>query len=255
MTASEKSVQDWSSQFDRDGFLFIPEILPQAWLAELRRDLCDVLGDPEDIDSTEIRLHHRMFETSKANLRLFDMEPMVSFAEAVLGQTCHVIHNNSFQTPTGGGISRWHQDDPPHYLVTHGEPPCNVRLPCLLFTANYYLTDVLDPDDGPTECVRGSHLIGQPCPEDPYQSQWSDRIVPCTGPAGSVVIFNNQVWHRGRPNLNRNTRAITQVSYGRRIIGHKYFPFMNYTMPEHVYKDTDPRLKRLLGFLSRGAYG
>jgi hypothetical protein len=40
-----------------------------------------------------------------------------------------------------------------------------------------------------------------------------------------------------------------------RIIGHKYYPFMNYQMPEHVYKDANPRLKRLLGFLDHGPSG
>ena len=50
-------------------------------------------------------------------------------------------------------------------------------------------------------------------------------------------------------------RYITQVSYARRVIGHKYSPFMNYVMPEHVYRDADPRLKQLLGFLPSGTYG
>jgi hypothetical protein len=45
------------------------------------------------------------------------------------------------------------------------------------------------------------------------------------------------------------------VSYGRKLIGHKYAPFMNYQMPEHVYRDAGPRRKRLLGFLPSGAYG
>jgi hypothetical protein len=48
---------------------------------------------------------------------------------------------------------------------------------------------------------------------------------------------------------------MTQISYARRIIGHKYKPFMNYQMPEHVYRDADDRLKRLLGFPPSGAYG
>jgi ectoine hydroxylase-related dioxygenase (phytanoyl-CoA dioxygenase family) len=75
------------------------------------------------------------------------------------------------------------------------------------------------------------------------------------GKAGSVTMFNCQVWHRGAPNQSERTRYITQVSYARRLVGHKYFPFMNYQMPEHVYQDASPRLKRLLGFLPRGAYG
>ena len=45
------------------------------------------------------------------------------------------------------------------------------------------------------------------------------------------------------------------MSYARRVIGHKYSPFMNYVMPEHVYRDADPRLKQLFGFLPAGAYG
>ena len=30
---------------------------------------------------------------------------------------------------------------------------------------------------------------------------------------------------------------------------------MNYQMPPQVYENANPRLKRLLGFLDRGAYG
>jgi hypothetical protein len=30
---------------------------------------------------------------------------------------------------------------------------------------------------------------------------------------------------------------------------------MNYQMPEYCYENANPRLKRLLGFLSHGAYG
>ena len=75
------------------------------------------------------------------------------------------------------------------------------------------------------------------------------------GRAGSVIMFNNQVWHRGGPNQSDRTRYITQITYARRIIGHKYFPFMNYEMPEHVFADADERKKRLLGFLPSGAYG
>jgi hypothetical protein len=48
---------------------------------------------------------------------------------------------------------------------------------------------------------------------------------------------------------------MTQVSYGRRLVNHFFYPFMNYQMPEHVYRDANPRLKRLLGFLPSGAYG
>lgn len=48
----------------------------------------------------------------------------------------------------------------------------------------------------------------------------------------------------------------TQISYGKRLVGHKYGKFMNYQMPEDIVKKiTDSRKRRLLGFLGHGAYG
>jgi ectoine hydroxylase-related dioxygenase (phytanoyl-CoA dioxygenase family) len=255
-TVSEEQIAAWVEQFHRDGFLFLKNVLRPETVATLKADLDHALRDHESNERDVIELCPRMFEQSDANLRLFDMEPIVSFAEALIVHSTHVIHNNSFRTPTGGrGITTWHQDDPPHYLVTHGEPPTNVRLPVLLFTANYYLTDVPSVEYGPTQAIPGSHLFGAWAPPSMEGTQWEEKIVSCLGPAGSVVMFNNQVWHRGGPNTSDRVRYMAQVSYARRLVGHKYWPFMNYMMPEHVYRDANPRLKRLLGFLPSGAYG
>ena len=137
-----------------------------------------------------------------------------------------------------------------------GKPPKNVHLPVLLFTANYYLTDVTEVENGGTEVVPTSHLFGERPPSGEIDTTpWVNKVHHNLGPAGSVVMFNNQVWHRGGPNRSSRTRYITQVTYARRLVGHKYYPFMNYVMPEHVYKNADDRLKRLLGFLNHGTYG
>ena len=233
----------------------MPHLIVEDHITRLKADLDTELELNNEAGDGIIQLHHRMFETSKANLELFDLEPMVSFAEAVVERNCHVTHNNSFRVQPGKGIATWHQDDSPHYLVTEGEYPKNVRLPALLITANYYLTDVESPEYGPTEVIPGSHLFGASSPPSIVGTQWEGKTDACCGRAGSVVIFNNQVWHRGHPNETDRVRYMTQVSYGRRIINHMFYPFMNYQMPEHCYADASPRLKRLLGFLPSGAYG
>jgi ectoine hydroxylase-related dioxygenase (phytanoyl-CoA dioxygenase family) len=257
-TVSDEQIGEWLEQFHRDGYLVLRDVLPPDWCAEMRDDLDRILAETgSESRAGIIELHHRMFEVSPRNLSLFDMEPVVTFAERLINNVTHVIHNNSFRVQPGPehGITGWHQDDAPHYLVTHGNAPTNVRLPVLLFTANYYLTDVETPEYGPTEVLPGSHLFGKPCPRTLDGTEWEHKTVPCCGRAGTVVMFNNQVWHRGHPNLSDRVRYITQVSYARRLVGHKYYPFMNYQMPEHVYRDADERRKRLLGFLPRGAYG
>ncbi|MBS0632836.1 MAG: phytanoyl-CoA dioxygenase family protein [Verrucomicrobia bacterium] len=251
-------INAWVEQFHRDGYLFLKDVLPKELCAELRADLDRMITENPGGDvyrGKDLELVFRAFEHSAANLSLFDLEPIVSLAEALIAPDCHVIHNNSFKTLYGGGISTWHQDDPPHYLVTDGKPPTNVRLPVLFFTANYYLTDVTDIAHGSTEVIPGSHLIGQACPPEIKGTEWESKVTYNLGGAGSVVLFNNQLWHRGGPNTSDRHRYITQVTYARRIVGHKYYPFMNYQMPERIYKDADERRKRLLGFLPHGPYG
>lgn len=255
--AAPEQIDQWVEQFHRDGYLVLHDVIPPELIQPMKDDLDRILNHAPK-EGAVAELAYRMFETSKANLALFELEPVVTFAEKLLKYDAHVVHNNSFRTPRGGGIAGWHQDDPPMYLVTEGEPPKNVRLPVMLFTANYYLTDVEDAKYGTTEVIPGSHLFGASPPVKMEGSKWESQIVPCVGRAGTVVMFNNQIWHRGGPNQTDRVRYITQVSYGRRIIGHRYFPFMNYQMPEHVYKDvekTNPRKKRLLGFLPTGPYG
>jgi len=253
--ASGETLESWVEQFHRDGYLVLHDVLPEDLVGRLKDDLDSRIASAPDL-SKSIELETRMFETSAANLLLFDWEPIVSFAEALVSPDCHVVHNNSFRTLPGGGISFWHQDDAPHYLVTEGEAPTNVRLPVLWFTANYYLTDVEAAEYGTTEVVPGSHLWGRPCPGNVDElPEYADKIVATTGKAGTVVLFNNQTWHRGGPNKTDRIRYITQITYARRMIGHMYYPFMNYIMPEHVYADANPRLRRLLGFKQSGAYG
>ncbi len=258
---SAEQLAAWVEAFHRDGYIFIENVLPPERCRQLREDLDRLVP----ASANPIDMHVRMFEHSRANLELFDLDPVVSFAEAVIGdgdflgkETVHVVHNNSFRTQQGGGWSHWHQDDASHFKVTHGEPPENIHLPCLLLTANYYLTDQTSVENGPGQAVRGSHKWGMSPPQDAKDwtgTRWEKHLVSVTGKAGGVMIFNNQLWHRGAPNQSERMRYVTQVSYARKFIGHKYAPFMNYQMPEHVHKDANPRLKRLLGFLPCGAYG
>ena len=216
-------ISEWVEQFNRDGFLFLEDVLKEEHIAHLKADLDWSLAhftsrdkDPNGKLSPQSgksshRLCHRMFEHSPANLNLFDLEPIVSFAEALVAENCHVIHNNSFITPPGGGLTTWHQDDAPHYVVTDGKPPTNIHLPVLVFTCNYYLTDVTEIEHGGTEVIPGSHLIGE-TPRQVAWEKWQNKVHYNLGKAGSVIMFNNQVWHRGGPNQSNRSRYITQIT-------------------------------------------
>lgn len=263
----------WIEDFHTHGFLVIPNVLTPEQCEWLKTDLDVDLRqvEPKKYKKSQ-KIMKRMFERSPHNLALFDLEPIVTFAEHLIGETngsgssidagipnanvIHVIHNNSFKIPPetdGLAKNAWHQDDTPHILSLDGQPLTNIRLNVLAFTVNYYLTDVLSEENGPTQVIPGSHLFGKFCDGD--ISGYEDRVHSCLGAAGSAVCFNNQVWHRGSKNSSTTTRYITQITYAKRLVGHKYAPFMNYQMPSHCYEGANDRLRQLLGFLPNGAYG
>lgn len=264
----------WIDKFHKDGFLVVPSVLSKEECYALKADF-------KSVNKSQRGISKRMFEKSKANLELFWKEPIVTFAEKLIADDgshdilpgedwqsfkngipsaneVHVIHNNSFNIRAGAaGLanSSWHQDDTPHITSLDGNPIQNVRLNVLAFTCNYYLSDVLNVENGPTQFIPGSHLFGQHCTNDRAE-QYLDNSVYATGPIGTCVMFNNQVWHRGTDNTSNQDRTIAQITYAKRLVGHKYGSFMNYHLPDEITDEiTDPRKKRLLGFLSHGAYG
>jgi hypothetical protein len=45
------------------------------------------------------------------------------------------------------------------------------------------------------------------------------------------------------------------VSYGRRYISQRFWPFVNFSLPEDVWDSASPRRRRLLGEHPHGPYG
>jgi hypothetical protein len=268
---------DWIQRFHRDGFLVIPSVLTEE-CSVLKEDL-QTQYKAKGIIGGVIK---RMFEISSANLNLFWKEPIVTFAERLIGddgsldvvpdakdwksfkdgmpaaQEVHVIHNNSYSIRAGRkGLANalWHQDDTPHITSMDGQPIKNVRLNVLAVTCNYYLSDVLSIENGPTEFIPGSHLFGRHCTNE-RAKEYAGKTIHALGPVGSCVLINNQVWHRGCDNTSERDRPITQITYAKRLVGHKYGNFIDYQLPQHVIDGADtPRKRRLIGFLGHGAYG
>jgi ectoine hydroxylase-related dioxygenase (phytanoyl-CoA dioxygenase family) len=73
-------------------------------------------------------------------------------------------------------------------------------------------------------------------------------VVSAVGNAGTAVLWNDQTWHRGGPNTSGGRlRWVQQAPYGRRFIAQRFFPFVNYHMPEAILERANPRRRRLLG--------
>lgn len=135
-------------------------------------------------------------------------------------------------------------------LPDNYELPQNVRLPVLVCTYMIWLSDCDTPDKGPTYVVPGSHRFGRP-----INTEEADKYgIPMCGKAGTAVLINANVWHRGCENKSNTPRETLQLTFARRIIGHKHKSIMNYQMPLSIYEGRSDKLKERMGFLQGGAY-
>jgi len=261
--------------FYTNGFVILENALSPEMLTDLRNDLnsadshfksAQSVKDAKKYEkSCRHKVHKCFFENSTATVDLIENSKLTDFAQYVIGDvpgarpdsnslTAHVIHNNAFTIPPGGRgqAPSWHVDDPLQQIIVpnnYSLPPY-IRLPVLNATYMIWLSDCDTPDKGPTYVVPGSHRFGKPV--NPIEAE--KKGVPMCGKAGTAVLVNANVWHRGCENKSNISRETLQITFARRIIGHKFKSIMNYQMPSHVVENRSDILKQRLGFLEGGAY-
>jgi len=252
-------------QFHRDGFLVVPDALGPEQVHALAAGLQRAFASPSD----EAALYHmpdmwrpKMFERGREFEDVIDNPGVIDLIEAIVGADCHIIAASALRTAPGTGISFWHADDAVRFPRPADVPlDPRIAMPCFIVNLNYYLCDV-DEELGPTQFVPGSHRSGRQ-PRDPEDYASADSpiyegrgVVSALGKAGTCVLWHDQVWHRGAVNRSKDRiRWVQQVPYGRRFIAQRFYPFVNYKMPEDILARSSARRQRLLGKHGIGAYG
>ena len=259
-----ENIDAYIQQFHQNGYLIIPDVLS----AEEVKNLRDGVEQAFDTPSHEAGMYGmqqnwrpKMFEHGAAFEALVDHPGIIDLVEAILGDDCHLIAMSSLRTGPGTEISFWHADE----TVRFPRPPDvpldpRIEVPCFIVNLNYYLCDV-DEELGPTQFVPGSHRsCRQPGDEDKDENgnpvYEGKQVVSASGKAGTAVLWHDQIWHRGGISRTQDRyRWVQQAPYGRRFIAQRFYPFVNYHMPEDILARANPRRQRLLGLHGIGAYG
>lgn len=244
------------SELHRDGFTLISGVLSPSEIKTMKDDVIEIFETSNDGYGAILRT--KMFERGVQFEQLMMRPGIVDFAETLLGERCHMISMNAIRTPRNTGIDSWHVDDDLFFSLPDGvELDNRIQLPVFMITCMYYLVDV-EENMGPTQFIPGSHRSGRHPDRNADPPSFDGRNpVSILAKAGDCLIFNGQTWHRGSRNRSDKERIVQQVTYGRRWISQRLYPFINYRMPQHVLDrwSGHPRMKRLLGMHERGAYG
>lgn len=255
-------------QYERDGVLVLPDVLAADEVAVLRRGVERVFAvhSPDaDLYPKEFHMQEiwrpKMFEHGAEFEALVDHPGIAQLVDAILGDDCHLIANSAMRTPPGKTLSTWHSDEgvrfprPPDVPLDRRHP-----MPTFVLNIHYYLGDV-DEALGPTQFVPGSHRSGRgPEPADldatGNPSYEGRGVLSAVGPAGTCVMWNDQTWHRGGPNVSDNRiRWAVQTPFARRWIAQRFHPYVNYRFPEEILARANPRRRRLFGVHAVGSYG
>ena len=220
----------WKADYDRDGYLIVPDLLDAATLAALRDGIEKITADPDALPdhlrrhvSTErdrLKLQPQYNDLTAEQvgnavklvmeLPLFDplfgelicYAPLLDVLQTLFGSGEFAFHNYKaiIKAPRVSSRFAWHRDLPYVYHTTSN-----------IITAMLCLDDMTEAN-GATVVLPGSHHVrDDPIPESdrdiPEEKIPRDaRRVTVTCRAGAAVLFHATIIHGGGANRSDATR-------------------------------------------------
>lgn len=183
---------------DRLGYLVLPGVIDDDWLARLRAAV-----------EAALRLNQR--DGQHVHLAWSDSAfDGVYQSPKVLAAVYHILQRPfqaflvTARAPTPGqGLQGLHQDWRPR---TPAEPFSVVTA--------LWLLDDFTPHNGATRIIPGSHRVSKPLPkpmQQPESCHPEQKLI--LAKAGSVLVFNGHLWHSGTRNETNGPRRVLQGQF------------------------------------------
>jgi ectoine hydroxylase-related dioxygenase (phytanoyl-CoA dioxygenase family) len=150
---------------------------------------------------------HLPFEEPFIDPNVIEHPLALEVIDAILGETCHCHYFASDTALPGSEYQPVHSDIHPLF------PEIGLSLPAYSIVVNIPLIDVT-LDRGPVEIwPGGTHLMPGNLDMAHLAPRMHSQLV--TMPAGSLLIRDMRMWHRGTPNLSNERRPHLALVYSR----------------------------------------
>lgn len=216
-----------SSQFERDGFLIVPKLLPVAECDALAAELGALL-DAQQRTAPKARGGLRnVFHVSARARAVATSDPFISFVSALIGAQAFPVRAILFDKTDGAnwGVP-WHQDLAiavaerietagfgPWSVkegIVHVQPPPHIL--AHMVTIRLHLDDCV-ADNGALRVLPGSHGQGELAAA--AIADWTARQPPvmCELPKGGALLMRPLLLHASSPAKNPSHRRVLHVEY------------------------------------------
>jgi ectoine hydroxylase-related dioxygenase (phytanoyl-CoA dioxygenase family) len=212
------------SELEDTGFVILENGIDRRIVSEVAREYSTLVDRLSSVDGHD--RHQRSHSGEKhyqiqpeirgvfADVNLFANPLVLACIRAVLGSDTRLAYYNSNYCEPGSSFQEIHRDT---RLLFDSE--MDLPTPPFLMVVNILLCDFTSVN-GSTEVWPGSHLLCDKLHEE-YPHDFDSRAnvlhsKRVNAEAGSIIIRDARLWHRGTPNESATVRAMLSLVYKRR---------------------------------------
>jgi ectoine hydroxylase-related dioxygenase (phytanoyl-CoA dioxygenase family) len=192
-----------SERLKTDGYVILERAIDAAELAAVKAALAVYEAErPMGRNNFEGEHTQRVYSLAgkgKAFRDLAEHPAVMALLDSALLPNFLLSTFQSIRLHPGETHQPWHTDDA-FYLVPR--PRTNLAISAIWALEDFTVAN------GATEVIPGSHLWGNEHPDEREH-----EAVPVVMPAGSVVVFEGALWHRGGQNRSSGTRLALSPQY------------------------------------------
>jgi ectoine hydroxylase-related dioxygenase (phytanoyl-CoA dioxygenase family) len=231
---------DLLETFRRDGYVILERAIDRIAIAELVAALAPHEVDrPMGRNSFEGERTQRVYSLAGKGApfqRLAEHPDVLALVDRTLLPNALLSTLQSIRLHPGEAAQTWHTDDA-FYLIPRP------RTMTLAITVLWAIED-FTADNGATELIAGSHRWASEAP-DLSRPARPDAITAVM-PAGSALVFDAALWHRGGHNRSSRTRLAISPQYCQPFLRTQESQLL--VVPPHAAWCCSPRMRALLGY-------
>lgn len=242
LTLSADTLQLAVDQVRMNGFVLFESAIPAANVASLRDAFMETLQahraqNPSNRGNNRYQMH-LPFRAPFIDRLVIEHPFALAVLDTILGDTCHCHYFASDTALPGSDYQGVHSDT--HLLF----PDTSLSLPAYSIVVNIPLIDVT-LERGPVEVwPGGTHLMPGAMDIQRTAPHMHSELV--TMPAGSLLIRDMRMWHRGTPNRSDVARPHLALIYSRFWYRETGYPPI--AIDRAVYDGLSPRARQLFRF-------